>query len=607
MNKNILSYTVILLMLVTLTLPTLAAEKKDDGLSFNMQLGFRGVDIKGEETKYKEDVDLSKGVRLFNFSLQYLPKGNFKKYVDQVEIQLTNLFGDPFQSIDFHIVKYGTYNLNYSRRTSSYYYHDIQPDKDLHNFDFDRIRDNANLKVWLCKRSHFFFDFDRITKKGDSTTSMDISHDEFQLAKQVDEDSKTFTFGLDLVLKDLTIYWEEKIQDYQNANSFFLDGYSPGENTTNLAALDEMFISQPYDFRAFTHTGRISARPLEGLLIKVSASFSDQDLRLDYAEKQQGIAYTGTPFAYSYQGNGNFQRSTTLLDLDISYLINNHWALITAVRKNQLKQDSTFHIYDLYITETMDFNTEGMEFGLQFQPNAKIAVTAGVRTEQRDVELSKEGVIEEKETKRTGIFGNVRLHLSKNFSITSDYQFGSFQNPFTEISPTDFFRARFTAKYAWKNFTFNGTYLYQLSENTIAEGWKAERSQFNLRAGFTGKKLHLSLGYGLIYNKNEGEQLIAFYSPTMWSILNEGKTDCYDGMLQLQLVKNWTFGVSANYFQNDGYWEVERLILRPYLEIEFFGGFSGQVAYRYIEFTENLYHYNNYIANIFEISLGYRW
>lgn len=610
MSKNrILLYTVMWLVILSLALPVRAADekKKDDGFSGSFSLGYRGVDINGVESKYKEDFDLEKGPRLFDFSLQFLPSGNLKKYVDRIDMNLSNPFGDPFRSMELSLVKYGTYNFKYSRQQSAYYYRDIQADVDLHSYDFDRIRDNANLKVWLCRYSHFFFNFERITKNGDSTTSLDVSHDEFEFHKPVNEDSKTFTFGLDVVFKDLTIYWEEKIQDYQNENSFALPGFSVGENTANLAELDEMFVNQPYDFRGFTHTGRISARPLDRLLIKAAASFSHQDLRLDYSEKQIGTAYTGTPFNYAYSGNGNFNRKTTLLDLDISYLINDKFALTTAIRKHDLKQDGTFHVYDVDMTETLDYNTEGLEFGLQYQPSHKFALTAGLRAEKREVELSKEGALEREETKRNGVFGNLRVNFGKALGMTADYQYGSYENPFTHISPTDFHRARFTAKTTLKNFTFSASYLYQLSQNDIADTWKAERSQLNLRAGYSGKKLRMSLGYGLIYSKNEGDQQIAFYSPATWSILNEGKTDFWDGSFHLSLGKKLTLGVYANYYMNDGYWAVERLIVRPFVEAQLFGGFSGQLAYRYIEFTENMYGYNNYIANIFEISFGYRW
>ncbi len=607
-NKSIL-YTVLLIVVLSLYIPAAAAdEKKQAGeLTGSFNIGYRGVDINGVKAKYNEDYNLDKGFKLFDFSLLFLPDHGFKKYFDRLELNVAHLFGDPFQSIELSLVKYGTYNFNYTRQKSVYYYHDILPDMDMHTYDFDRIRDNAALKVWLCKHSHFFFNFDRITKNGESTTSMDVSHDEFEFSKPVNEDSKEFAFGLDLVLKGLTIYIEEKIQDYQNNNSFFLPGASAGENTGNFAQLEEMFINQPYDFRSFTHTGRLSARPMDNLLIKVAASYSDQDLRLDYSEKQQGTAYTGTPFNYTTSGTGNFDRATTLLDLDISYLINDKFALNTAIRKHDLKQDGTFHVYDRDIMETLDYNTEGLEFGLQYQPTTKLSLTAGVRAETRNVELSQEGVIEKEETKRTGLFGNLRLNVSKTLALTGDYQFGSYNNPFTHISPTDFHRARFTAKYNLKHFHFNASYLYQLSKNDIAEVWKAERSQLNLRAGYTTKFMRLTLGYGLIYARNEGDRVIAFYGPATWNILNEGRTTMFDGTLHILPSTKWTVGLYANYYKNDGYWEVERLIVRPFLEVQLFHGISGQFAYRYIEFTENMYGYNNYIANIFEISFGYRW
>jgi hypothetical protein len=464
------------------------------------------------------------------------------------------------------------------------------------------------LKVWLCNYSHLYFSFDRYTKKGGSTTSLDISRDEFEFDRPVDESSKEIAIGLDVIFKGFSLYLEEKIQDYENDYHFFIPGYDMGENPDDMTNLNYFFFNQPYDFRSFTHSGRMTWQPFSGLLIKAAASFSTQDMRLSYSEEQGGTSYLGSPFAYSYTGEGNYEREIQLYDFDLTYLISSKVAFVGGVRYNNLDQDATLTVYDEEMAHDVDFNTLGIEAGLQYQASGDLAVTAGFRSEKRELNQMEHGEPVTEETKRTGFFGNIKWKPAKSLSLTGDYQMGSYDDPLTDISPTDFHRARFTAKYKVKQYFFQGNVTYQLSKNDIGELFESERTQLNLRAGYYNKKVKLSLGYGLIYSKLEGDRNFVFYGqPLTWSIFTEGSTNMLDGYLYFYFNKKWTLGFYANWYKNEGYWEVERLILRPFLEIKFDGGFVGQLAYKYIDFKENIQGLNNYEANIFEISFGYRW
>jgi hypothetical protein len=604
-----------LLALITFCLAaSLSAEdekKKDDGvLSGSFMLGYRGVDVDGKMNKYKEDYNLEDGPSLTYFKLHFLPSANskFKKLFDRVDISMHEIGVEPFQSISLSAVKYGTYKFKFDRRKSSYFYNDVLEGHDFQTFDFDRVQNSASLKVWLCKAARLYVGFENYTKKGNSTTSLDINRDEFEFDRPVNELSYTTTVGLDMSLKGFTLLLEEKIQDYKNENHMFLPGFSYGENSGDLANLGYFFQDQPYDFRTFTHTAKLTARPSSNFLIKASGVVSTQDLRLSYSESQMGTTYMGTPYNYEYMGDGEFDRKMQLFDLDMSYLVTSKVALTAAVRYHNMEQDGTFDVYDVEMPASLDYNTLGVEGGIQFQPTSRIAASIGVRHETREVNTVHEGVGNEETTKRTGFFGNVKLRLSKKLRLTGDYQYGSYKDPFTPISPTDFHRARFTARYKAKSYYFTGSYVYQLSENDIDDGWKSERSQASLRVGYYKKKVKLGIGYGLIYIKNEGDRNFVFYgSPATWEILNEGRANLFDAYFQVKANKMWMVGVYGNYYKNDGYWEVERYTIKPFLEINFDGGFIGQLAYRYIDFKENIYGYNNYNANIFEISFGYRW
>jgi len=61
---------VLVVFLASLVCPLQADDekKKDDTVFYgSFMVGYRGVDIKGVESKYKEDYNLDSGARLFNF------------------------------------------------------------------------------------------------------------------------------------------------------------------------------------------------------------------------------------------------------------------------------------------------------------------------------------------------------------------------------------------------------------------------------------------------------------------------------------------------------------------------------------------------------------
>ena len=74
-NKKIIIPTLVIGLVFSLAFSLLAEEKEDikKTLYGNFMFGYRMVDTSGSPYKYKEDINLDKGARLFNFSLHYAP------------------------------------------------------------------------------------------------------------------------------------------------------------------------------------------------------------------------------------------------------------------------------------------------------------------------------------------------------------------------------------------------------------------------------------------------------------------------------------------------------------------------------------------------------
>ena len=617
-NKILLLTTLVVFVLASFSTASLWADEKkeDDDFSGSFMMGYRMVDVEGVETKYMEDINLEKGPRLFHFKLHFAPQGKLKKLFDYMDLRIYNFGGDPFESMGIDVGKYNKYQFKYDRRKSTYFYSDMLAGHDFHTFDFERINDSGYLKVWLGKKAHAFMDFNRYTKKGASVTTLDMGRVEFEFDKPIDEESTEITLGFDYSCKGFSFVLQEKIQDYENANSMFLPGYADGGSGARYpTALNYFHLNQPYDMEGYTHSARFTAVPFKNFMLRGSLQITKQDTDFSYFEDAAGLDYLGGDVMYANSGAGNFTRKIQLYDLDFTYIFSNKFALVGAARYNNFDQEGSITTNGETTGMTLKYETGGVEAGLQFQPSATFGITLGYRFERRDVEDEVEISDVNEPTDRTGIFGNIKWSFYKKCYLTADYQYGTYDNPFTLISPTDFHRFRLTAKCHFKKVYVSGSYLYNKSESD-QDGtmWEANKNQLNLRIGFHDKKVKWSAGYSLIDVTRKGDRTV-YYPPAwtggegnfMWDILYEGKSNLFDAYLHFYLDKAWGLGGYFNYYENKGSWELTRTTLKAFLKHTFQNGFIGQLGYRLVDFKEKEFGYNDYKANIFEISFGYKW
>ncbi len=598
-------------------------DKKTDGTSGefygSFMMGYRMVDIDGMMSKYKEDINLEKGARLFNFSLHYAPEGKLKSFFDRLDLNVYNFGGDPFETFALDVEKYGRYQFKFDRKKSAYYYNDMLKAGDYHTFDFDRINDSGRLKVWLGNKAHAYVDFNRYTKKGKSTTTYDIDRVEFEFEKPVDEKSTDFTFGVDFSSKYFSIALEDRIQDYKNANSLFLPGYADGGEFAGYpSALYYFTLSQPYNMKGSIYSARFSAAPVKNLQIRGSFQVTGQDTEISYSEAAAGVDYLGNLFMYSYDGEGKFTRDIHVYDLDLTYILTDRLAFVGAARYNNFKQTGSLTIDQETTAMDLKYEIGGLEGGIQWQPYSSLNLTAGARFERRNIEGQTDIEDENGIGKRLGFFGNLKWTPFKYFRLSADYQLGTYKNPFTLMSPSDFQRFRMTIKYQVKKFYAMGTYLRSVTTNkndeTNGAMFEAISNQLNLRLGVHCKKIKGVLGYSLIDVTREADRTIV-YPPSwggaagsfLWEIFYEGKSSLIDASLFFEPGNAWAFGGYFNYYRNKGSWELSRASLKAFLRYTYSGGLTGELAYRLVDFEEKRYGLNDYKANIFEISFGYKW
>jgi hypothetical protein len=172
-----------------------------------------------------------------------------------------------------------------------------------------------------------------------------------------------------------------------------------------------------------------------------------------------------------------------------------------------------------------------------------------------------------------------------------------------------------TAKFKAKEFYANASFLLNKSKNDDgAVTWESTKNQFNLRLGYHGKVVKFFAGYASIDVTREGDRMI-YYPPAWaggdgtfaWDIMYEGTSGLFDAYLSFSLGKAWALGGYFNPYKNSGSWELSRSTLKLFLKYMDVSGLIGQLGYRMVDFKEKELGLNDYKANIFEISFGYKW
>jgi len=636
MRSKISLISAALAALVFVLSPQLRAQEEEKNFFGNFSFGYRAVSTSGAFEKYQEQINLDKGVRLFNFDLTYLATGGLKGLFDRFDLTARNLGGDPYESFGLSIQKYGTYRFKYDHRKSTYFYADqdqFTPGMlfDQNSFNFDRVSDSGAFSLTLTKDLGLFVDFDRFTKSGTNVQGLNLNQIEVATVKPVSEKMTEIGAGLDLHVARYSLVFEQRYQEYTNDNSLSLPGSANGGPDASLPTSYDYFrLSEPYNLKTNRSNIRFTARPFDSLLLRGSAQISGQKSSLSYSEQAAGVSYLNSRFVTDLSGAGNFTRDIQLYDFDLTYFLFERLAVVGAVRSNNFSQSGTFAVEDSPETSDFGFHTLDVECGLQYQFSPRFSLTAGYRNEQRKL-TNLATVTDADKTVRNGLFGNLRYDL-KNLKLTLDYQHGNFSDPYTPMSPTRYDRFRGTLKFQMEKLSLSGSYLMTRTKNEIPGGinfriiyspdnysdiWKGSNDQFNVRLGYHSDKVTAGVGYSWIQFKSDSDRLIAF-NPFFaggpgtfpWSIHYKGLSTLLDASLDVTPDPSWKLGGYFNASRNSGFWPIDQTTFRGYLAYTFSRGFVTQLSFRSVDFKEtasNLAVHNNFSAGIWELSFGYEW
>lgn len=605
--------------LLAIAIMTASGVSIADELSGEVSLGYRGVTINGDRSKYNEDVNLDDGPRLFRAALTWLsesPEGNAP---DLVDIELSGFGGDPFESASFEARKYGRWRFTAQRRRSDYAYDDILvlPENasidgstggDYHRYDFERLRDDVSLAASLSERASATIGFERYGRRGDSTTTLGIQRDEFELEKPIEEEMRLLRGNFRYRWDRLALSLEERLRNFESNSTIFLAGSAAGENPDNLSTLDSFFLNQPYEYSGHEHIVRVDAWPDDRLELRVAAMLGKLDMTTSASESSQGTDFSGMPYITDESGAVSADRDTSLLDLDLSYTLGDRFAVTAGAARREFGQVASGGFgSEGDRSSDWDIATTSVDAGLQFAASRDLTVSAGWYGDRRDVALSVTSVtgtaeLPGEKTSTGGYFAKVDYRAGDRLSLRASVNGSDTDDPFTLAFATDLRRYRFRARYAFDN-GLSITASHSRTDSTNApSSWSSDVRQTSLRLTYTSERWVLSAGVSDYDGRRQVKQSVTGGTRRdLFAYTWIAQTSNADASLVFKANERWTFGGAFRRYDNEGSIDVSRTELSGFAEVLLPKNYALRLNIRDIDFGED--NIESYDARIVEAAL----
>lgn len=593
----------------------------DENFSGHVELGLREVDIQGDKTKYDQYINLSDGARLAGFNARYAPRQSEGNTPDLLGINMVGLGGEPYESIDVTVRKYSAYRFRYSRRKSEYFYEDllIRPEDasvegstggDFHTFDFERTRDTASLGLDLTRQAKLTFDFDRYEKSGDSTTTIDVSREEFELDQPINEELRSSSLGFQYDWDRVTLTLREQWQRHENDFSAFLPGFSAGSDTSEPTELNNFFLNQPYSSDVREHAAGLHARPTDRLQTRLDFRQIDLDLDLDANERAQGIDFLGNVLDENLQGIGEVERSTRLVDAETIYALTDRWQVGASIRYYELDQDGSVVFGGERADSDWRIDHLGYELSAQAALTDNLHIAFGWQVESREAEFLETQTsavfARSEETDQTGFFVQANYQPDSKLKLSLTVEDNRIDDPFTLASATDALRYQLRGRYRFDNglsVTMSHRRTDYENDNT---DWESTTEQTDIRFELALEQLTLVAGYANVDLQNEIDQLVrGGFRQDLFAIKYEADADFWDASADFQVNDKLSLSGAFRTYENEGSFQVKRddirLAAHYILPLDYVVGLS----YRNVDFSED--QLEEFDADIWEVTLRLDW
>lgn len=592
---------------------TYAEKSAGLNLTGNLLFGYRSVKVDGSENKYREDVDLDSGFRLFTLNLKGRPQQS--RMLDRFDLRLDNVGGDPFIGHNLIIEKARLYKLEIDFKRMDYFYN---ASNDLHTVDFERRTGEIRLIINPVNLPKLTFSYSRTDREGTLLTSRPLSFFPtglFQVDAPLDDVTTHYSGAIEFSLGPLDIFLEQSFKKYESEQrlvrpvSSNLAVGQPGINVAQFNWNQFENIDQPVS-RLKLHSKPIKRLDLSGSLLYSKA---EMDLTLNSQQVINNVLSTA-------DGSGGSHKKISIVDLEGTYDLTRRLRIHGLGQWSRLKQDGDLTIQDTAAGSVINFavagevinhviKTQKFGFQLEYFPLDTLNLFTGIERQQREVDLSQQVAFEDREltSDNTVLLFGFNFKPLSSLDMYGRFQRGELDNPLTNISPTDDENIKIRLRYRPRNnFSLVGTFTSKTTRNSDS-GATAHLKSTGLSLWYQPlKRFDISLGY----TKQAGRIFNLFSPLVLISDLTTGRaeytadTNILTAAINYFLTKELKIGVDYQLIDSEGSLALENSSLAFTASYLWHKNVETKLRYQMIDYDLSLRDIEDYTARIVTLSVG---
>jgi len=375
-------------------------------LDAHVTTAYRLTDVDGDEDKYREDVDLHDGGRLFDLHLRGRARDPEATLVDRFFLEVDTPHDEPVRRARLRIADSTRYDLQATFTQSTYFYQvpqlfespvpDVARLDDLHDFDLTHTRGSFDLTLHATDDADVLAGYRLYRRHGDTTTTRFVpGADTFLLRQDVDATTHIGFLGTQLrwLGSDLLLRQEFRRTDRSYDTSGPLPGQAQGLDPTDMATLDSLGGDQ--DERIDSPTTIVRVRRAVGERAELTGAYvySHADLDVD-----GDLARSGTvdqpvfPARDSRTSNGRGTLDAHVVDLGGSVALGARvrWSLDYRFDERAQNADlQRLDVFGRFVADTRyDVRQHRVTSDVQVQVRDDLTVRVGGRYGHRDADFS---------------------------------------------------------------------------------------------------------------------------------------------------------------------------------------------------------------------------
>lgn len=462
----------------------------------NLEVGVRGLSVKGDDNKYRSDLNYSAGVRLFDSSLLLRAKEGQGKYFDNFMINTTGFGGDPNGYVRINAEKAGWYRFDGSARRFTYNnfirtialgQHAWDTRHRFSDFDLTLLPENERIR--------FNLGYSRDAEDGAAATTYDYSRNEFPILEHYRTQANNFRLGADAKWWVFDLSFLQGFRYSRDDTTYFIASPQPGNNVSR-TALTTLGRDLPTRGRvAFT---RFSAHTLIRKRLDFTGRFiyTSSTTHFNFIENLRGSDFTGNRVNLDqFTGSGDAKRPNGMGDVGVTWLATKKLRVSDTFRVNSFRitggdllnelllrsrsngaplPPSSVASFGYRITRYRQYSNL-VEADYQFSKNYSAHV--GYRYTNRHIELNgidqnlaqplgAIGLPDVFDNHTNGVIAGFKARPVPVWTVYFDFEKGTADNVFTRLANYDVtnFRAR-TRLAATKSFSLNASVVTKNNSN----------------------------------------------------------------------------------------------------------------------------------------------